>query len=265
MPALPQKVVRLQAQEVELSTTISVIRSKETELHKQLPTLQQENAQLNDLMNQFHITNSSMNTRNQELTWQLQTSNLEISHKQTDVVDLRNSVERNHSTESRRTPSKLDDQPSAEKKQKGRRRALKLFGMARNMLWTVGAEGPTGVGSGDTTLLMATHIVGNTSQLTPQNLSVASAVSSSAFGSYQLTAGGDPMQCAAQSEFRRAAEACSVLSAGRGSCAKYSTEQWCPEKEKFTSSTTFVMWQMNFKSEVCSISRLPTEGLEFDQ
>ena len=77
------------------------------------------------------------------------------------------------------------------------------------------AEGPTGVGSGDTTLLIATHTAGTTSSQSPlQNLSVESAVSSSAFfGDSQLTAGGDPMQREAQREFRRAGDALSVLSA----------------------------------------------------
>ena len=39
-----------------------------------------------------------MNTVNQELTWQLQTSNLELSRPQTDVSYLKTSVERNQST-----------------------------------------------------------------------------------------------------------------------------------------------------------------------
>ena len=64
------------------------------------------------------------------------------------------------------------------------------------------AEGPTGVGSRDTTLLIAAHTTGDTSQSAPQNLSVTRTVSSSAFGYSQLTTGGDPMQREVQSDFR---------------------------------------------------------------
>ena len=71
---------------------------------------------------------------------------------------------------------------------------------------------PTGVGSGDTTLLIAAHTAGDTSQSTPRNLPVASAVSSAASG-FQLTAGGDSTQREAQSEVRRAGEVFCVLSA----------------------------------------------------
>ena len=46
-------VVRLQATEAQLSATVSAIRSQETELQTQLLALQQENARLNDLMNQI--------------------------------------------------------------------------------------------------------------------------------------------------------------------------------------------------------------------
>ena len=71
--------------------------------------------------------------------------------------------------------------------------------------------GPTFVGSGDTTLLMATHAAGDTSQSTLQNLSVASAVSFSAFGFSHLTAGRDSVQREAQSEFGGAGKLPSVL------------------------------------------------------
>ena len=46
-------VVRLQATEAQLSARVSAIRSQETELQTQLLALQQENARLNDLMNQI--------------------------------------------------------------------------------------------------------------------------------------------------------------------------------------------------------------------
>ena len=75
------------------------------------------------------------------------------------------------------------------------------------------AEGPTSVGSGDTTLLMATDTAGNASQSTLQNLSVTSAVSSSAFGCSQLTGGRNPTQREERNEFRREGEIPSVLSA----------------------------------------------------
>ena len=77
-----------------------------------------------------------------------------------------------------------------------KQRVFNLYGKTLNIFlksWSR-AQGPKGLGSGDTTLLMVTHTAGNTSQSTPQNLTVASAVSSSAFGYSQLTDGGDPMQ-----------------------------------------------------------------------
>ena len=79
------------------------------------------------------------------------------------------------------------------------------------------AAGPTGVSTDG-----HTHTAGNTSRSTLQNFTVSSAVSSSAFGYSQLTAGGDPCAKKARSEFRRAGEAPSLLSAGGGPCAKQS-------------------------------------------
>ena len=60
---------------------------------------------------------------------------------------------------------------------------------------------------------MAPGTAGNASQSTLQNLSVARAVSSSAFGCSQLTAGRKPTQREEQNEFRREGEIPSVLSA----------------------------------------------------
>ena len=65
---------------------------QETDLQGQLQKLHQENARINARMNQIQITTSSMNTRNQELTQKLQTSNLELSRLQTDVSNVRTSV-----------------------------------------------------------------------------------------------------------------------------------------------------------------------------
>ena len=49
----------------------------------------------------FQITNDSMHTGNQELTQQVRTFNLEISHLQAEAVELRNSVGRSQSTDNR--------------------------------------------------------------------------------------------------------------------------------------------------------------------
>ena len=53
----------------------------------------------NARMSQIQITDNSMNTANQELTQELQTSNIEISHLQAEASDQRNSVARSQSTD----------------------------------------------------------------------------------------------------------------------------------------------------------------------
>ena len=77
---------------------------------------------------------------------------------------------------------------------------------------------PTSVGSGETTPLVAAHTAGYTWQSTLRTFSVTSPLS--AFGYSKLTAGGDPIQREAQSEFRRVGELPSVLSARREPCVK---------------------------------------------
>ena len=72
---------------------------------------------------------------------------------------------------------------------------------------------PTGVGSGETTLLSAAHTAGDTSQSTQRNFSVASAVPSSASGVSPPTAGGEAVQRDEQNELRTAGEVFSVFSA----------------------------------------------------
>ena len=81
--------------------TTRVSTSHEVELQGQLQKLHQENARINDLMNQIQITNDSMNIRNQGLAQKLQTSHFELSRAQAGVSHLRTSVERNQSTENR--------------------------------------------------------------------------------------------------------------------------------------------------------------------
>ena len=53
---------------------------------------------------------------------------------------------------------------------------------------------PTGAGSGDATRLIAAHNAGDSSRSTVRNVSVASAVSSSAFGFSPPMAGRNDMQ-----------------------------------------------------------------------
>ena len=131
------------------------------------------------------------------------------------------------------------------------------------------------------------------------NFSVASAVSSSAFGCPQLTAGTDPMQRKARSDFRRAGDAPSGVSAGEDSarhnlnnCQTTQKSQaggeppaalqtgkhpvqsnqqtsGVPKKkeadniqfEKFQNSNSFVIWKMHLAREVCSSSSFPTEAM----
>ena len=73
---------------------------------------------------------------------------------------------------------------------------------------------PTGVGSGDTTPLIA-HTAGDRSQSTVRNFSVATAVSPPSLGLSPPMAGGDPVQDEEQNEYGIAGEVLSVLSAGR--------------------------------------------------
>ena len=97
--SIAPEVNRLHARDAQLSTTVSTMRNQqETE---QLQNLHQEYARINVRINQIQITNSSIKPRSQELVQQLQTSNLEINHVQTEVFDLRNSVRRNQSTQRR--------------------------------------------------------------------------------------------------------------------------------------------------------------------
>ena len=62
--------------------------------------------------------------------------------------------------------------------------------------WSYAAEEmyATGVGSGETTLLVTAHTAGNTSQSIVQNFSVAGAVSSSALALAPAAAGGNLVQ-----------------------------------------------------------------------
>ena len=98
---------------------------------------------------------------------------------------------------------------------------------------------PTCVGSGDATLMIAAHTAGDTSQSAPQNLSVTSTVSSSAFGSSQLTTGGDTMQKEAQSEVRRAREAPLVFSAGEDPAQHNQQNSGVPKKKPITLSSKY--------------------------
>ena len=164
-----------------------------------------------------------------------------------------------------------------------------------NNSWSSAAEEmyPTGVGSGDTTLLVAAHNAGDTSQSTLRNFSVASAVSSLALGLSLPMAWRNPVQKEEQQEFRKAEEVPSVLSAGvdlvESNHHNIYTTQRLPateeqpsnatagedlvqcskpnsgvpnkeaeriEFENFPKSTIFVIWKMNFNSEVCSSSIL---------
>ena len=91
------EVTRLQIREAQQPTRASAVRNQATEWHGQLQNLHQENTLINTLMNKIQITNSSMNTRIQDLTQQLQ----QLSRLQAGVSYLRTSVERNQSTENR--------------------------------------------------------------------------------------------------------------------------------------------------------------------
>ena len=75
--------------------------TRQWEIQGQWLPLHQENDRINALMNQIQITHSSVNTKNQELAQQVQTSNLELSRLQIEVSYLRTSVARNPSTERR--------------------------------------------------------------------------------------------------------------------------------------------------------------------
>ena len=97
--SIAPEVNRLQARDAQLSTTVSTMRNQQEA--EQLQNLHQEYARINVRINQIQITNSSIKPRSQELVQQLQTSNLEINHVQTEVFDLRNSVRRNQSTQRR--------------------------------------------------------------------------------------------------------------------------------------------------------------------
>ena len=77
------------------------MRNHETELQGQLQHIQQENTRINVLMNHIQIAISSMNTGNQELAKQFQTSNFKLHRLQTEVTHLRTSVERTQTTEGR--------------------------------------------------------------------------------------------------------------------------------------------------------------------
>ena len=192
MPGLHQKVVRQQVREAQPSTRVST--SHEVELQGHL------NARIDDLMNQIQITNDSMNIRNQGLAQKLQTSHFELSRAQAGVSHLRTSLERNQSTENRdaggkkiipwvgkifRNRPRLKDLFSA-KKHKWKRRVLNSMGGRAKYVELLELRcrkmHPIGVASGDTSLLVAAHTAGDTSQSTLRNFSVASAVSSSVLG-----------------------------------------------------------------------------------
>ena len=95
------EVTHLRAREALLITEVSTLPNRETELPGQLLTPCQEHAHVNARVNQSQITNDSMNIRNQELTQQLQTSNIEIFHLQAEASGLRHSVGRSQSAEHR--------------------------------------------------------------------------------------------------------------------------------------------------------------------
>ena len=75
------EVTRLQAREAQLSTRVSTLQNRDEELQRQLPNHHQD-ARINALLNQIQTTKNSMKTRN-ELTQQLQTSSMAVSHLQT--------------------------------------------------------------------------------------------------------------------------------------------------------------------------------------
>ena len=89
MPVLRQKLL-----DPQLSNSVSPMRSQETDLQTQWLTLHQENARLDDLMNQIRSANESMYFQNLGFAVQSQTSKFELSRAQTDVSHLRGRVER---------------------------------------------------------------------------------------------------------------------------------------------------------------------------
>ena len=84
----------MRARESQLVTKVSTLRNQETELHGQLQNFHQEKTRINARVNQIHNANNSMDTRNMDVTQQLQTSNIETSHLQVEASDLRSSVEK---------------------------------------------------------------------------------------------------------------------------------------------------------------------------
>ena len=153
----------------------------------------------------------------------------------------------------------------------------------------------TGVGSGNTTLILAAHTAGDTPQFTPRKFH--SSERSFFFIVMSFASDGWERPCGkGRNEWRRARESLSVISAGKGLAQKQSqhqsdhtqitshsrttvgcnswwrlcaetSEQWCPKEEAertefvdFSNSNSFVLWTMNFKSEGCSSSSLPTKA-----
>ena len=99
LPVLHQKLV---AYVLEKNTSSPTSRRFNIEIRSyrdSCKNLRQENARINALVNQIHIAKGSMHTKNNELTQQLQTSNIEIGRLQAEASDLRNSVGRSQSTE----------------------------------------------------------------------------------------------------------------------------------------------------------------------
>ena len=212
------EVSRLQAREPQLSTRVSTKRKQETDLQGQLQNVHQEkySDQYSNESNSNH-RNSSINAINQELTQQLQTSTLEISHLQPEVCDLREI--RNQTTECRNAENlrNLEEHVvlvleslrhlaenerlivSPQEAARETAHTQSQWEDAQHVVnsWNCAAEEmyPTGVGSGDTTPLVAADTARDTSQSTLRNFTVAGAVSSSTFVFLFLPmAGGTLMQ-----------------------------------------------------------------------
>ena len=177
------------------------------ELQGQLQNLHRKNTRTNTLTNQIQIANNSMKTRNQKLAQQLQTSNLQLRRYRLKFLscELRwrginlPKIERQNifkiSGKKNTSLVRENIRQSAEFErfilslQEAEIETARLqspWEDAQNTFnsWSYAAEElyPTAVGSGDSYLLIAAHTAGDTSQCTPRNFSVATAVSSSALG-----------------------------------------------------------------------------------
>ena len=108
--------MRLRAREEQLVTDVLTLQNRDTESQGQLQNLRHENDRINASMNQIQITNNSMNTWNQEMTQQLQTSNFERSRSQTEVSGWNQSTEsrdaENLDRKKHRHSSEIDLQPT---------------------------------------------------------------------------------------------------------------------------------------------------------